>query len=103
MINLRGSTAAGRLSASIMTTLGLPDWIAETQEEYVNLAMQKTNDLHSLAELRQQLRGIFTSSVIGDQVAYARAVEQEYRQLWREWCALRKLTLTWYFGVFYVR
>jgi hypothetical protein len=23
---------------------------------------------------------------MGDQVAYARAVEQEYRKLWREWC-----------------
>ena len=32
--------------------------------------------------------GVFSlSSVIGDQVAYARAVEKEYRQLWREWCS----------------
>jgi predicted O-linked N-acetylglucosamine transferase (SPINDLY family) len=69
-----------------MTTLGLADWIAETQEQYVALAIQKASDLQSLAALRQQLRGIFTASVIGDQAAYARAVEQEYRQLWREWC-----------------
>jgi predicted O-linked N-acetylglucosamine transferase (SPINDLY family) len=87
MITLRWPTIAGRISASIMKTLGLPDWIAETPEEYVELAIQKAGDLQSLAERRQQLRGIFTSSVIGDQVAYARAVEQEYRQLWREWCA----------------
>ena len=87
MINLRGSTVAGRLSASIMTTLGLPDWIAETQKEYVELAIQKADDLQSLAELRQQLRGTFTSSAIGDQAAYARVVEKEYRQLWQEWCA----------------
>jgi protein O-GlcNAc transferase len=87
VITLRWPTVVGRLSASIMTTLGLTDWIAETQEQYVELAIQKATDLQSLAELRQQLRGIFTSSVIGDQVAYARAVEQEYRQLWREWCS----------------
>jgi len=86
-ITLRWPTTAGRVSASIMTTLGLTDWIAETQEQYVALAIQKAADLQSLEALRQRLRGIFTSSVIGDQAAYVRAVEQEYRQLWREWCA----------------
>ena len=87
VINLRWPTMTGRLSASIMTTLGLPDWIAETQEEYVDLAIQKATDLQSLSTLRQKLRCTFTSSVIGDQAAYARAVEKEYRQLWQEWCA----------------
>ncbi len=87
VMTLRWPTIAGRLSASIMTTLGLTDWIAETPKEYVELAAKKATDLQSLATLRQQQRGIFTASVIGDQAAYARAVEQEYRQLWREWCA----------------
>ena len=86
MITLRWPTIAGRISASILTTLGLPDWIAETQKEYVKLAIQKASDLQSQAKLRQQLRGFFTSSVIGDQAAYARVVEKEYRQLWQEWC-----------------
>jgi len=86
IITLRWPTVAGKLSASIMTTMGLPDWIAETQKEYVGLAIRKTKDLQSMAALRQQLRGIFTSSVMGDPVAYARAVEQEYRQLWQRWC-----------------
>jgi predicted O-linked N-acetylglucosamine transferase (SPINDLY family) len=87
VITLRWPTLVGRLSASIMTTLELADWIAETQEEYIKLAMRKASDLQSLAKLRQQLRGIFTSSIMGDQVAYVRAVEQEYRQLWQEWCS----------------
>ena len=86
MVTLRWPTVVGRLSASIMTTMGLTDWIAETQEQYVELAIQKATDLQPLAALRQQLRGIFTSSVMGDPVAYARAVEQEYRKLWQEWC-----------------
>jgi predicted O-linked N-acetylglucosamine transferase (SPINDLY family) len=86
MVVLRGSTLTGRASASFMTTLGLSDWIAETREQYVELAVQKSKDLPSLAALRQQLRGIFTASVIGDPAAYARAVEQEYRHLWQRWC-----------------
>jgi predicted O-linked N-acetylglucosamine transferase (SPINDLY family) len=90
-ITLCWPTTAGRVSASIMTIMGLSDWIAKTQEEYVALAVQKANDLHSLADLRQRLRTIFTTSVIGDQTAYARAVEHEYRQLWQEWCAGRSI------------
>jgi len=92
MITLRWPTVVGRLSASIMTTLGLPDWIAETPEQYVQLAIQKASDLQSLAALRQRLRDIFTSSVIGDPAAYAKAVEKKYRQLWQEWCARRNCT-----------
>ncbi len=87
IIALRWPTVVGRLSASILTTLGLSGWIAESPEEYVRLAIQKASDLQSLAALRKQLRSIFTSSVIGDQAAYTGAVEKEYRQLWQEWCA----------------
>jgi predicted O-linked N-acetylglucosamine transferase (SPINDLY family) len=87
MVTLRWPTIVGRSSASALTVLGLTDWIAETREQYVELALQKAADLASLAELRRKLRGIFEASVIGDPAAYARAVEREYRQLWREWCA----------------
>ena len=69
-----------------MTALGLSDWIAETQEEYVELALRKAADIASLAALRGQLRGIVTS-VLGDQQTYVRSVEAEYRQLWQRWCA----------------
>ena len=86
MVTLNWPTTAGRVSASIMTALGLTDWIAESQAQYVGIALEKAADLQSLSELRRQLRGIFTSSIVGDQAAYVRAVEQEYRTLWREWC-----------------
>jgi predicted O-linked N-acetylglucosamine transferase (SPINDLY family) len=90
MITLRWPTLAGRVSASILTTLGLTDWIAETPERYVELAIEKANELQALAQLRQDLRGRFTASVIGDRAAYVRAAEQEYRQLWIEWCSSRQ-------------
>ena len=86
LITLRWPTLTGRVSASIMTTLGLTDWIADTPEQYVDLAVRKAGDLQALAALRQALRGIFAASVIGDQLAYVRETEREYRKLWQEWC-----------------
>jgi predicted O-linked N-acetylglucosamine transferase (SPINDLY family) len=93
VVTLRWPTLVGRLSASILTTLGLADWIAETPEQYVEIAIQKAQALPALAALRKELRGIFASSIIGDSHAYVKAVEQQYRQLWREWCA-RQGTVT---------
>jgi protein O-GlcNAc transferase len=90
VITLRWPTFGGRTGASILTTLGLTDWIAETPEQYVEIARQKAADLHALAELRQQMRERLMTSILCDADAYARVVEQEYRQLWQEWCAASK-------------
>ena len=84
VVTLCWPTLVGRLSASILTTLGLTDWIAETPEQYVEIAIRKAQDLSALAELRQQMRRRLTDSIIGDAKAYTGAVEQEYRQLWWE-------------------
>jgi len=89
VVTLRCPTVAGRLSASILSTLGLTDWISESPEQYIEIAKQKAKNLTALADLRQQLRTILTTSIIGDNNAYVRAVEKEYRQLWREWCGNR--------------
>ena len=43
-VTLRWPTLVGRLSASILTTLGLSDWIAETPEQYVEIARQKAQE-----------------------------------------------------------
>jgi len=89
VVTRRWPTIPGRASASILTAVGLTDWIAESSEEYVAIAVRKAQDLPALALLREQLRNIFTSSINGDPQAYVNAVEKEYRQLWREWCARR--------------
>ncbi|MEN6628026.1 MAG: tetratricopeptide repeat protein, partial [Sulfuricella sp.] len=85
-LTLRRPCFGGRASASILTTLGMTDWVAETPEQYIAIAVEKTRDLEALATFRQQLRSRFTSSVIGDAHAYVEAAESEYRLLWREWC-----------------
>ena len=86
VVTLRRPIFSGRVSASFLTTLGMPDWIAESPEQYVEIAVRKAQDLSGLAELRGRMRARFMTSVLGDADAYARAVEREYRQLWREWC-----------------
>ena len=80
-------TLTGRISASVMTTLDLPDWIAQTEQQYVDIAVRKATDLQSLSALRATLRARMNASVLGDQAAFVGVVEQEYGRLWQQWCA----------------
>ena len=86
VVALSGSTVAGRLATSIMTTLDMTDWVAATPADYVSLAAVKAADLEGLAVLRAGLRERFDKSPIGDNASYVAAVETEYRQIWQRWC-----------------
>ena len=83
-VTLIGERAPSRVSASILTTLGLTDWIASTPDRYVEIAQQQAAaDLSALrAELPDRVRG----SVLGDTVRYTREYERVLRDLWTAWC-----------------
>ncbi len=87
VVTLKWPTLVGRLSASFLTAVGLTDWIAETEDAFVALAVQKARDLEQLNALRQTLRARLGKSVLGDADTYVAAVESEYKKLWGRWCA----------------
>ncbi len=86
VVTLKWPTLVGRLSASFLMTVGLTDWIAETEDAFVELAVRKASDMGALKELRQRLRMRLRESIIGNTKAYVAAVESAYRKLWRRWC-----------------
>ncbi len=81
-----GNTAPGRLSGAILSAVGLADWIVESDDDYVALAIARATDLAGLAALRRDLRAMISASPAGNPVLYARAVEVAYRTIWRRWC-----------------
>lgn len=82
-VTLTGPRAPSRVSASILTTLGLTDWIASTPDQYVEIA--KRQAVADLSELRAGLPDRVRHSVIGDVPRYTRELENVYRNLWRAW------------------
>jgi protein O-GlcNAc transferase len=90
-VTLLGPRVIQRTTASLLTTLGLTDFIAHTHEEYIDKAVSwVTTRKHELAEIRQGLRAKCDASPIRQ--GYREAAEAAYRDVWREWCA-RPLTL----------
>lgn len=95
-VTLIGDRVIQRTTASLLTILGLTDFIAHTPEEYVNKAVEwVTVRKHELAEIRQGLKAKCDASPIRE--GYREATEAAFRQIWREWCA-KPLTLedAWY-------
>ncbi len=89
VVTLRWPTISGRVSASYLTSLDMTDWIAATQDDYVEIAVRKAGDLRALAAVRAGLRARMDASVIGRSSAYVALAEHEFRALWRDWCAAR--------------
>lgn len=88
VVTLNGAALVTRgTSAAILTCLGLTDWIADTPEQYLNCASQKSANIGELVALRQTLRERLRTSPIAVAEVYVRAVEQVYRQIWRRFVA----------------
>jgi predicted O-linked N-acetylglucosamine transferase (SPINDLY family) len=86
VVTLAGRTAVGRGGVSVLRNVGLPELIAKTPEQYVQIAAALANDLPRLAELRRTLRARMQASPLMDAPRFARNIEAAYRQMWRDWC-----------------
>jgi predicted O-linked N-acetylglucosamine transferase (SPINDLY family) len=87
VICLRGDRHSARVGASLLTAIGLPELIAETPEEYVNIATSLAGDLDRLATLRAEIRERMRASPLCDGAGIARVIEKVYRAAWRKWCS----------------
>lgn len=85
-VTLAGRPSVGRLGSSILQGLGHPEWIAHTEDEYVEIATALTSDLPKLGALRAALRAEMQASPLMDEVGFARKVEAAYRAMWQRWC-----------------
>jgi len=87
VVSLAGQHAVGRAGLSQLTNLGLPELVADTEDEYVSIAAGLAGDLRRLAEMRATLRPRMEASVLMDAPRFARQIETAYRTMWRRWCA----------------
>ncbi len=78
-----GDWHAARVGVSLMSKVGLADWIADDRQSYAALAQQKAADLDGLAALRAGLRGRLQTSGLTDGAGFAGALEDTYRRAWR--------------------
>ncbi len=78
VITLAGERSFSRSGASVLTTVGVPELIAETGDDYCARAVALAHDLPRLALLRGTLRDRVRASPLVDAARFATAIEQAY-------------------------
>lgn len=82
-LTLLGDSMASRQGASLLTAAGLADWIAESPEHYVRLAIEKANAIDSLKSLRSSLRSRVLVSPLYDGPSFADTWLSAVNRAWR--------------------
>lgn len=89
VVTLAGPTHVTRVSASILTNIGVSELIAESPEQYISLAIELANDQNRLQQYRRKLRSMMQESSLMDCEGFARKMEAAYRDIWQRWCQQR--------------
>jgi predicted O-linked N-acetylglucosamine transferase (SPINDLY family) len=83
VITMTGERPMSRYGASVLSAVGLSQWIVANPEQYVDLVTKLASDLPALSRLRLELRSRIQHSTLTDEAGYARRLATVYRAIWR--------------------
>ncbi|MCB1120894.1 MAG: hypothetical protein KJT03_05055, partial [Verrucomicrobiae bacterium] len=89
VLTMPGKKHASRVTASLLTRVGLEGWIAKNPDHYLNIARFASQHPELLAQRRARLRKDFLHSPLNDGQSMARDLENAYIQMWDAVCAQR--------------
>jgi predicted O-linked N-acetylglucosamine transferase (SPINDLY family) len=76
LVTKAGKQFAARVAASLLNAVGLPELVAETDEDYEALILDLATNRERLASIRQKLAANRQSAPLFDSAGYARAFER---------------------------
>ena len=85
VITLTGSRHAGRVGTSLLTNLGLNNFIAKDIDSYIEIAIKMSDDKGYLQIIRQGLRDRMQQSSLCDAKIFAHNVEYSYQNMWEQY------------------
>ncbi len=80
-ITLAGNSHRSRVGLSLMAQVGLEDWVAHSEEEYVEKAVALAGNLDYLRDLRKHLRVRIDASSLMDQERFMAEIESAYEEM----------------------
>ena len=78
-----GSTFAGRVGASLLQAIGLPELITHSTEEYESLAVRLAADPNALATFKSRLAQNRDTHPLFDTSRFCRHIERAYITMWQ--------------------
>jgi protein O-GlcNAc transferase len=81
LVTCKGGGFAGRVAASLLTAIGLPELITENLEEYEHLALALACDPARLAALKHKLAANRLTTPLFDTTRFTRNLETAYENM----------------------
>lgn len=78
-------TLASRVAASQLETLGCPELVANSRQEYENIAVRLGNDKDYLKQIREKVFKSRLSSPLFNLEIYTRNLERLFNEMWRKY------------------
>jgi predicted O-linked N-acetylglucosamine transferase (SPINDLY family) len=78
-----GNAFAGRVAASILNAVGLPELVTRSLEDYEGLALRIAHDCELRSALRSKLASQRTTWPLFDTARMTRHIEKAYSEIWR--------------------
>ena len=85
VLTCEGRSFAGRVAASLLKAVGLPDLITDNLQDYEALAAKLASERTQLDEIRARLQRNRLTYPLFDSHRYRRHIEAAYRQMWEIW------------------
>ena len=85
-ITAAGKSHAGRVGVSLLAQAGLDEFIAESIDEYISIAVHLAENTATVQQLRNTLRDRVSNSTLCDARSFTHYLEEAYRNMWRDWC-----------------
>ena len=81
VLTCAGKSFAGRIAASVLNAIGMPELVTETLDAYEELAVALATDPERMSALKQKLARRRRESRLFDPQAFARNLERAYREM----------------------
>ena len=90
IVTLEGDSELSRSTSGMIKACGLPELVAASTAEYMDIAISLARNVARMAELRQLLRPRLAASALGHAEQVTRGLETLYRTMWLAFIAKRQ-------------
>jgi predicted O-linked N-acetylglucosamine transferase (SPINDLY family) len=85
VVTCQGNAFAGRVAASLLKAVGLPELVTHSLADYEALALRLAGNAEMLRRTRETLARNRLSQPLFDTDRFRRGIEAAYRQMWETW------------------
>jgi protein O-GlcNAc transferase len=85
LVTLMGTSFPGRVAASLLGAIGMPEMVTHTMADYEKLAIHLARDAQALTVLKQKLAANRLTMPLFDTDLFRRHLESAYQTMWRSW------------------